>query len=325
MTFNFSNLQSIGSSLSVAIPKDERGYLGRECPEKSCLGYFKVRPGTGLTGGDLPCYCPYCGHTGSPNTFFTPEQIEYAKSVALRQISEAIRKDLKSLEFESKPKGTFGIGISMKLQPGTPLPLRHYRERTLETELKCDQCTLEYSVYGVFAYCPDCGVHNSHQILVRNLDLAQRQVELARTIEDASFRKHMVEDALENCVSAFDGFGREICRRYANVATNPDKARGISFQNMDRVAVALEQLYSIDLRSLLSKEEWQFVVLCFNRRHIIAHNSGVIDDRYLSEAGDSSAHKGRRIEIPEADVSKLTETLRLLGQKLASCFSKLPT
>jgi hypothetical protein len=259
------------------------------------------------------------------DTFFTPEQIEYAKSVALRQISEAFRKDLKSLEFESKPTGAFGIGISMKLRPGAPPPLRHYRERTLETEIKCDQCTLEYSVYGVFAYCPDCGAHNSQQILLRNLDLAQRQVELARTIEDVPFRKHMVEDALENCVSAFDGFGREICRRHANVATNPDKARAVSFQNVDRAALALERLYSIDLHSLLSNEDWRFIVLCFNRRHIIAHNSGVIDDKYVSEAGDSSARKGRRIDIPEGDVSKLTEILKLFGQKLIDCFSKRQT
>ena len=133
MTFRFRNLQDIGNSISVAIPKDEHGFLGRECPESSCLGYFKVRPGTGLPGTDIPCHCPYRGHAGSPTTFYTPEQIEYAKSVALRQIGEAFRKDLKSLEFESKPKGAFGIGIRMKLQPGSPLPIRHYRERTLET------------------------------------------------------------------------------------------------------------------------------------------------------------------------------------------------
>jgi hypothetical protein len=322
MTFRFSNLQNIGNSVSVSIPKDEHGYLGRECPEKSCLGYFKIRPGTGLPGTDIPCHCPYCGHAGSPNTFYTHEQIEYAKSVALRQIGEAIREDLKSLEFEFKPKGAFGIGISMKLQPGTPLPLRQYRERTLETEIRCDQCTLEYSVYGVFAYCPDCGVHNSHQILLRNLDLARRQVELARTIEDIAFRKHMIEDALENCVSAFDGFGREICRRHGHVATSTEKINSVSFQNMDRAAIALERLYLIDLRSLLSNDDWLFVVLCFNRRHILAHNSGVIDNKYLLESGDSTAQKGRRINIPEADVARLAEVLGVLGLKLVECFSE---
>lgn len=81
--------------------------------------------------------------------------------MALRSVAEAIRKDLKTLEFEHKPRGPFGIGISMKLQPGGPLPVRYYREKDIETKVTCDNCTLEYAVYGVFAYCPDCAAHNS--------------------------------------------------------------------------------------------------------------------------------------------------------------------
>ena len=43
-------------------------------------------------------------------------------------------------------------------------------EKQLETEVVCVNCTLRYSVYGVFAFCPDCGQHNSLQILDKNLD-----------------------------------------------------------------------------------------------------------------------------------------------------------
>jgi hypothetical protein len=132
----------------------------------------------------------------------------------------------------------------------------------------------------------------------------------------------MIEDALENCVSAFDGFGREICRRHANIATNAEKANSVSFQNMDRAALALGKLYSIDLRSLLSNADWLFIVLCFSRRHILAHNSGVIDEKYISESGDLTVQKGRRIDILEADVVRLSEILKVLGLNLAEYFSK---
>ena len=70
----------------------------------------------------LLCYCPYCGHCGGGNTFFTSEQIEYAKSIVFRKVTEAIHKDLKSLEFENKPQGLFGIGISMKVKESAPDP-----------------------------------------------------------------------------------------------------------------------------------------------------------------------------------------------------------
>src|ERR1700693_3569533 len=85
MTFSFRNLEQLGQTVSVTLPKDDSGYIGRECPVESCLGYFKVRPGTGLPGADIPCYCPYCGHNGASNTFYTKEQVEFARSVALRQ------------------------------------------------------------------------------------------------------------------------------------------------------------------------------------------------------------------------------------------------
>ena len=119
--FQPTNLRSLGTQFEIPIKPDEDGYLGRECPIKECLGYFKITPGTGVKG-PAPCHCPYCGHSGESRTFFTQEQIEYARSIVLRKVTDAIHKDLKSLEFEHKPQGMFGIGISMKVQASAPCP-----------------------------------------------------------------------------------------------------------------------------------------------------------------------------------------------------------
>ena len=167
MSFRFSNLNRLGNRIGVAIPKDENGYLGRECPLAECEGYFNINPGTGLTGEDLPCHCPYCGHTGAPNTFWTKDQIEYAKSVVLRDITNALR-----------------------------MSVRHYLEQSLETAVTCDQCRLDYSVFGVFGFCPDCRTHNSLQILIENLSLTRKQLALADTVSEPELRRHLVEDAL---------------------------------------------------------------------------------------------------------------------------------
>src|ERR1035437_4150073 len=98
-----SNIENLGNQISVNIPKDKEGFLGRECPQDNCLGYFKIKPGTGIVGKEVPCICPYCGHQDPHSRFWTKEQIEYAKSVALSKIHEAVRADLKSMEFEIKP------------------------------------------------------------------------------------------------------------------------------------------------------------------------------------------------------------------------------
>ena len=142
-------LSRLPSQFSISIPPDEDGLVGRECPEPNCEGYFKIQFGTGLKGEDLLCHCPYCGHDAGQDQFFTKAQVKYAESVVLNKVSGAFLKDLKSMEFNHKPRGSFGIGISIAVS-GRPTPIRRYREEDLETEVVCDKCTLHYMIYGVF-------------------------------------------------------------------------------------------------------------------------------------------------------------------------------
>jgi hypothetical protein len=59
---------------------------------------------------------------------------------------DALHKDMKSLEFEHKPQGPFGIGISVKVKESARRPIQYYREKQLETEVVCDSCTLRYAI-----------------------------------------------------------------------------------------------------------------------------------------------------------------------------------
>lgn len=318
MTFRFSNLAGLGNRLSISIPKDDEGYMGRECPQPECEGYFKVKPGTGLRGQDLPCHRPYCGHKDSNDRFWTKEQVEYAKSIALQSVAEAIRRDLKTLEFDHKPRGAFGIGISMKLKPGAPLPIRHYREKDLETKITCDSCTLEYAVYGVFGYCPDCAAHNSLLILQKNLDLTRKQLALADKLDDTALRQHLIEDALENCVSAFDGFAREACRIRAAKSTDPAKCRTLSFQNLPRAALKLQDLFGVDLAAELPQGVWSGAHIAFMQRHLLAHKAGVVDQQFLNETGGSPSLLGRRLNISASDVYQVAAAVMAIGQRLVN-------
>jgi hypothetical protein len=316
LAFEFRNLRRLGNRVDIALPKDKDGFLGRECPQAACEGYFKIKPGTGLKGSELPCHCPYCGHTDSHDRFWTKEQVEYAHSIALKQITDAMRADLKTLEFEHKSTGPFGIGISMKVQPGPPIPIRHYREKALETTVACESCTLEYSVFGVFAFRPDCREHNSLTILLRNLTLTRKQLALASTVPDEALRQHLVEDALENCVSAFDGFAREACSVRRAKSTDPSKAAFLSFQNLPRVAPRLRALFAIDLPSHVAPTDWRFGHLQFMKRHLIAHRAGVVDQQYLDETAEPRTLLGRRVSVPPSDVENLATVVERIGVTL---------
>ncbi len=303
----------LGGKLVVTLPTDAHGYLGRECPHESCRGYFKVTPGTRVKG-EAPCHCPYCGHTAGSDAFSTPDQVEYAISCAIRDITDGIIQDLKALEFDSPPQGLFGIGISVRVE-GHPHPVHHYREKRLETEVVCDRCTLRYAVYGVFAYCPDCGTHNSLQILHKNLDLYEKLLDLARQATP-ELADHLTGNALEDAVSAFDGFGREACRVRVPQAAEPAKAENVSFQNLAGARQRLQALFNIDLAAAVTAEEWAFACRCFQKRHLLAHSMGVVDEAYLRATQDPSAVVGRKVSIRSDDVLSLVGLLRKMGAYL---------
>jgi hypothetical protein len=318
-----THLRRVGNSISIGIQPDEDGLTGRECPNPECEGYFKIELGTGLEGEDLPCHCPYCGHTAFHDHFWTKEQIEYAKSVAMRRITDAFQKDLKKLEFDHKPKGSFGIGFSLKVESGHLPPIRYYREKRLETEVVCSKCTLRYAVYGVFAFCPDCGLHNSLQILSKNLNLIVKMLDMALTAE-ADVAAYLVENALEDCVSAFDGFGREICRIHADQSVDPVKTEKVSFQNLEGARRSLRRLFSIDLAAGLGGDDWIAAVQGFQKRHLLAHKMGVVDEEYVRKTADEEAVVGHKVIVGADEVRGLVTILDQLAQSVFADFERLP-
>ena len=297
-------LGQLPSKISVQLPSDEEGFTGRECPKSACEGYFKIVLGTGLEGEGLPCHCPYCGYTGRHDEFYTKEQIEFAKSVALRQVVDALREDLKSLEFDRKPEGPFGIGISLNVQSGPAIPIFRYREKELETDVVCGHCTLRYSVYGVFGYCPDCGEHNSLQIFEKNLDVVRKMLDLAGNV-DREIAAKLVENALEDCVSAFDGFGREFCRVYRHRASAPEKAVKIRFQDLENARVRVQSCFGFALEKPLDADTWIQAIKLFQKRHLIAHKMGVVDREYIRRTGDSAAIEGHKTALLDGEIRQL--------------------
>lgn len=312
------NTRGIGNQIRVSLPTDENGLISRECP--SCESAFKIKLGTGLKGDNLPCHCPYCGHKSDMSEFNTAEQIEYAKSVAIKQIMGALQKDLEQWgrELERSTRNSF---IKMKVDfKRETHPIQYYREKQLETSVTCEVCTLEYAIYGVFAFCPDCGTHNSIQILNKNMELVEKEIAFAATADDSELSKRLIEDALENAVSAFDGFGRATSSAFASKSSDENQAREISFQNIQNARNRIQTLFGFDFASIISEKEWETVIRCFQKRHLLAHTMGVIDEEYIKKSKDPSAIVGRKIVITQDEVLELTKLLKSIGSNL---FEKL--
>jgi len=232
----------------------------------------------------------------------------------VNRVTGAFLQDLKSLEFNHPPSGGFGIGISVKVE-GRPHPVRYYREKSLETEVVCDGCTHRYMIYGVFGFCPGCGAHNSLQILKNNFDLVEKTLTVAEPLGGV-MAQHWIYNGLEDCVSAFDGFGRETCHVFSSKAADPAKAGSISFQNIARSRDRVREVFEVDFVASLNESDWTRVCRCFQKRHLLAHKMGVVDDEYIQATGDQTAVIGRKCQVDANEVRALVTSLRILGEKL---------
>lgn len=289
--------------MAITIYPDEEGYTGRECP--ACEKYFKVKFGTGLPG-DVDCHCPYCNEVAPHDNFWTKHQIEYAQSVALNQITSQLLGQMKKMERKPDRNQFISIGITVK---GSPTPIIQYFENELEEKVTCENCALKYAIYGVFGYCPDCGVHNSKQMANANYDLILKMLDLSSKA-DAEIANKLIENALEDAISAFDGFGREHCSEaFSN---------NISFQNIARAKDRILKERKFDIADGILPEDWAFVSIQFQKRHLLAHRMGIIDQEYCRNTGSNLCLVGRKVSITKEDVIQLIGHLTSIGENIYS-------
>ena len=312
MLHNLNDLD--GKEFKIDLRTDENGMLGRECPNTDCKGYFKVKPGTGVTDSEFNPRCPYCGEQADSQVFSTNEQIEYAKSIVMRKIQNAIESDLNNWgrQLERKTRGGF-IRIKAEYKSHS-LPIYYYEEKELETTVTCENCGLVYSIFGKFAFCPDCGVDNTIQILRKNLELIHKVLVLAEAETDESYKDYLVSNALEDIVSTLDSFGRNCVRLFTKTTRNSEF--NISFQNISKAHEIIQKEFEFDFLDDIEPEHWEQIIRNFQKRHIISHNDGIIDDVYLQITKDPNASFGRKVSISIAEIESLLVSIEIIANNL---------
>jgi hypothetical protein len=232
----------------------------------------------------------------------------------LREVQKALGADLREWG-KSLERSTRGGFLQIKTEyKSTPMPIRYYEEKELETTITCEQCGLVYSVFGKFAYCPDCGIDNTIQILSKNLELVNKLLDKAKEEENPEFQEFLVHNALEDIVSSFDSFGRNSIGLFTK---NTEKSNlSISFQNIRKAHERILKEFGFDFSHGLASEDWERVVENFQKRHLISHNDGIVDEPYIQITNDQEAVQGRKIRIASEDVEDMLGAIEIIAQAL---------
>lgn len=305
--------------MNVELPKDADGRTARECPSSDCSpGYFKVKGGTGITGGQEVAYCPYCRHSGEPNAFATHEQLRYAKDLLLNEACKGVDRMIRdAFELGSSGRRKLGGGflsVEMSYKPSPRPIVRRPLEEELQRDIVCPHCTLNHSVYGLATWCADCGKDIFLAHVEAELDVVRRMlsdVDRRREQLGARIAAKDLENCLEDTVSIFEAALRALVRRHlAGRMTSTDdideaiRKIGNAFQSISRAEQILLEKTGVSLSDGLSTDELEKLKSIFEKRHPITHNLGVIDKKYL-ERVRSAEKEGREVSVTAAEVAEV--------------------
>lgn len=308
--------------MTVTIPKDADGRTARECPAHECSpGYFKVKMGTGITGGQQVAYCPYCRHEAVPNEFSTKDQLRYAKDLMLREAEKGVQRMVRdALGLGTSGSRRFGGGmlsVEMSYKPGSPRHVRRPYGEELRRDVVCPHCTLDHSVFGLAVWCSDCGrdifmthVRAEFDVLGKMLSDIDRRYESL----GARVAARDIENCLEDTVSIFEAVLRALIGRHLQaqgkapeqIEETFKKKIGNRFQNVAAAQRILRDEFGLDLFVDKPADVVNWLAKTFEKRHPITHNLGIVDRKYI-ERVQSAEREGREVRVTVAEISRAIE------------------
>jgi hypothetical protein len=169
-------------------------------------------------------------------------------------------------------------------------------------ELVCDHCGRDYGVFAIGLFCPDCGAPNVRLHFAREVELVDDQVSLAEEIgiekEELAYR--LLGNAHEDVLTAFEATLKALyLYGKTQPGTKPLPKVGNDFQNVDKALQRFEEL-NLNPFEALTEPEMAALRLNIQKRHIIGHNLGVVDDKFATHANDA----------------KVGETVHLVGEDI---------
>lgn len=305
--------------LEMEIQSDKNGFFDRECPNEECQFTFKINLRDWEEKvSDEHVFCPRCGFDAPSNQWWTQDQLESIRenmgSFALGLVYDDLGKAFRTIERKTRRNKYARITFELGRRPAyADVPIVQTDEWA--TEIVCVRCGTRFSVIGNAYFCPCCRKDLTTNVIRDSLESYRRRIngfdklmdifeqdysieEAAKQIDD--FRK----DTLNSLVGTFEAFAKN---RFLELGGTPQN--GNVFQRVIDGSNLFVGLIGKGYEDFAGKSNIQHMVVMFNRRHLLTHNNGMVDNRYLKKTGDSSYSVGQRIVLKDVDLVALLNTI----------------
>jgi len=256
--------------------------------------------------------CPYSGIIADDEQFTHPEDLKAATKIveqaAFADVQDAFHDMFRNLERQFSSSKFLKIKTTGR--PSTK-PKPRFARRDLLRELICDHCGRDYGVFAIGLFCPDCGAPNLRLHFAREVELVLKQVGLADSQqgqEELAYR--LMGNAHEDVLTAFEATQKAAyLYGIAQLGATPSKPVKNDFQNVEFAQRRFSEL-NIDPFSTLIPAELTALKLNIQKRHIIGHNLGVMDEKFADHA--ASARLGETVHLVGEDIAQFA----LLAQRV---------
>lgn len=329
----FSELRKLEQSVSipVTLPLDEAGYFDRSCPSPECRANFKVLFDDWENKvTDERVFCPICRFEKPADSWNTPKQEEYFEAVITNHVSNMLTRAMTEDAGRFNRQHQSGlISISLSVTAGEDIVIPTVIADSMQQSFMCESCGCQYASIGLAYFCPACG-HNSVITTFDNTvdtvrQLINRMPEMTQAFSTVMEKdtahnniRYILEGSLDRLVGAFQYFAEYLFNQRPE-AKNIKQRKNL-FQNLSEGSGLWKLVTSKGYEDLLTHREMMLLEQLFQKRHLIAHRNGIVDQEYISKSRDTAYTVGQRIVISESNVQELAEILA----KLASALRHLP-
>lgn len=319
---------SHGVRTQMDMPVDEDEYLDRRCPVSECHADFKVLfEDWKAKVSDEHLYCPICRHDGPSGEWDTPEQEEYialqAQGYVQGMINDAIEKDTKRFNSQQKP-GFVTLSMSYT-RDSEPIIVPIEAAKVMRQRFVCDACGCHYAAIGAAFFCRACGHDSAVALFDQTINATQQTITSLASFQQSLAAEYnedvaknsvrlILEESLTRLVSAFQHLAEELFKQSPKSAGI--KTRRNVFQKLSESSELWKQVTGKGYDDLLSAREIAELELLFQKRHLIAHRNGIVDQEYIDKSGDRAYSPSQRLVIQVETVLRLAELLSKLGAQL---------
>ncbi len=299
--------------VETPLSPDERGFVDRSCP--NCAFFFKIandNPSGKVTT------CPSCGYGDPDARWETASQREHAVANAREHVGAAVKRAFSGSSLPMARGRLIDGGINvMRGDRWVVVGLPAQASEALRLERNCQACGCRFAFIGSAFFCPSCGLSSAEETFKQSIEQIHSAARVCRQLaitlppdDAANFQRAILEKGMADLVTSFQFVAEKLYQRKTG-----SPAPLNAFQRLDGGSDGDTLWKAATGKSYvdyLGSADYARLRMYFQRRHLLAHANGFVDQRYVDRSGDTTYAVGQRLVVRADELEEFARVVETI-------------